>query len=61
MSDKEAVIELVKNLPSDVTLKEIVQKIEFIAAIREGFDQIDQGQGISIEQVEQLIDTWTTK
>ncbi len=34
MSDKEAVIELVKHLPSDVTLREIVQKIEFIAAIR---------------------------
>ncbi|MEH2001191.1 MULTISPECIES: hypothetical protein [unclassified Nostoc] len=61
MSDKEAVIELVKHLPQDVTLREIVQKIEFIAAIREGFDQIDQGQGIPIEQVEQIMDTWTTK
>jgi len=61
MSDKEAVIELVKHLPSDVTLREIVEKIEFIAAIREGFDQIDQGQGIAIEQIEQIIDTWTTK
>ncbi|HYX13117.1 MAG TPA: hypothetical protein VE944_01865 [Nostoc sp.] len=61
MSDKEAVIELVKHLPHDVTLREIVQKIEFIAAIREGFDQIDQGQGIPIEQVEQIMDTWTTK
>ncbi|MBN3895698.1 MAG: hypothetical protein HWQ41_10620 [Nostoc sp. NOS(2021)] len=56
MSDKEAVIELVKHLPQDVTLREIVQKIEFIAAIREGFDQIDQGQGIPVEQVEQIID-----
>jgi hypothetical protein len=54
LSDKEAVIELVKHLPQDVTLREIVQKIEFIAAIREGFDQIDQGQGIPIEQVEQI-------
>ncbi|MBN3870789.1 hypothetical protein [Nostoc sp. JL33] len=61
MSDKEPVIELVKHLPQDVTLREIVQKIEFIAAIREGFDQIDQGQGIPIEQVEQIMDTWTTK
>ncbi|MEH2114438.1 hypothetical protein [Nostoc sp.] len=61
MSDKEAVIELVKHLPQDVTLQEIIQKIEFIAAIREGFNQIDQGQGIPIEQVEQIMDTWTTK
>jgi predicted transcriptional regulator len=51
----------VKHLPQDVTLQEIIQKIEFIAAIREGFDQIDQGQGIPIEQVEQIMDTWTTK
>ncbi len=61
MSDKEAVIELVKHLPSDVTLREIVEKIEFIAAIKEGFDQIDRGQGIPIDQVEQIIDAWTTK
>ena len=61
MSDKEAVIELVKHLPQDVTLQEIIQKIEFIAAIREGFKQIDEGQGIPIEQVEQIMDTWTTK
>jgi predicted transcriptional regulator len=61
MSDKEAVIELVKHLPQNVTLREILQKIEFIAAIREGFDQIDQGQGIPVEQVEQIIDVWTTK
>ena len=58
MSDNEAVIELVKNLPQDVTLREIVHKIEFIAAIREGFDQIDQGQGIPVEQI---IDAWTSK
>ncbi|MEH2420666.1 MAG: hypothetical protein V7K48_06875 [Nostoc sp.] len=38
-----------KHLPQDVTLREITQKIEFIVAIREGFDQIDQGQGISVE------------
>ncbi|MCC5664046.1 hypothetical protein LC653_08960 [Nostoc sp. CHAB 5784] len=58
MSDKKAVIELVKHLPQDVTLREIVQKIEFIAAIREGFNQIDQGQGIPVEQI---IDAWTSK
>ncbi|MDF5738414.1 MULTISPECIES: hypothetical protein [unclassified Nostoc] len=55
---KEAVIELVKHLPQDVTLREIIQKIEFIApAIREGFDQIDQGQGIPVDQI---IDAWTS-
>lgn len=61
MSDKEAVIELVKRLPPDISLHEIVQKIEFIAAVKEGFDQIEQGKGIPIEEVEKMIDSWTIK
>ncbi|AFY34021.1 hypothetical protein [Calothrix sp. PCC 7507] len=61
MSDKEAVIELVKRLPPDVSFHQIVQEIEFIAAIREGFEEIDQGKGISIAAVEKMIDSWTTK
>jgi len=61
MSDKEAVMELVKRLPSDVSLREIVREIEFIAAIKEGLDEIDQGKGVSIEAVEQMIEAWTTK
>jgi hypothetical protein len=60
MSNKEAVIELVKRLPPDVSLREIIQEIEFIAAVREGLDEIDQGQGVSIAAVEQMLEAWTT-
>ena len=61
MSDKETVIELVQRLPSDVSIHEIVQEIEFIAAVKEGLDEIDLGKGVSIEAVEQMIEAWTTK
>jgi predicted transcriptional regulator len=60
MSDKEAVLELVKRLPANVSLREILREIEFIAAVKEGLDSIDRGQGISIESVEQTIATWAT-
>ena len=60
MSDREAVLELVKRLPSDVSFREIAREIEFIAAVKEGFEQIDRGEGIAVEQVEQMIDSWTT-
>ena len=43
-----------------VSLREILQKIEFIAAVKEGLDEIDQGQGISIESVERMMATWIT-
>lgn len=61
MSDKEAVLELVKRLPANVSLHEIVKEIEFIAAVKDGLQEIDQGKGVSIEAVEQMLEEWTTK
>jgi predicted transcriptional regulator len=61
MSDKEAVLELVKRLPPNVSLRDIVKEIEFIAAVKDGLEEIDQGKGVSIEAVEQMIEGWTTK
>jgi hypothetical protein len=61
MSDKEAVLELVKRLPPTVSMREILREIEFIAAVKEGLNEIEQGQGISIESVEQMMEEWTTR
>jgi predicted transcriptional regulator len=60
MSDKEAVIELVKRLPDTVSLREILREIEFIEAVQEGLAEIDRGQGISVESVEQMMAAWIT-
>lgn len=60
MSDKEAVIELLKRLPSEVSIREILREIEFIAGVKEGLAEIDQGQGVSVEAVEKMMDAWTT-
>ncbi|MBW4601604.1 MAG: hypothetical protein KME29_19035 [Calothrix sp. FI2-JRJ7] len=61
MSDKKAVLELVKGLPPDISFRGIIKKIEFIAAVKDGIQEIDQGKGVSIEAVEQMIEGWTTK
>lgn len=60
MSDKEAVLKLVNRLPDTVSLQEILKEIEFIVAIKEGLNEIDRGQGISVESVEQMMAAWTT-
>jgi predicted transcriptional regulator len=60
MSDKESVLELVNLLPADLSLREILRELEFVAAVQEGLDEIDRGQGISIESVEQMMAAWTT-
>jgi predicted transcriptional regulator len=60
MSDKDAVLELVQRLPAEASLQRILQEIQFIAAVKEGLDEIDQGKGVSVEAVEQMLETWTT-
>jgi len=54
MSKKEAVLELVNRLPNNVTLREILREIEFVAAVKEGLEEIDRGQGISIHLLDKL-------
>jgi hypothetical protein len=61
MSDKETVLELVKRLPATVSLREILREIEFIAAVKEGLEEIDREEGISVESVEEMMATWTTQ
>jgi len=61
MSNKEAVIELVKRLPEEVSLIEIAEEVRFIAAIQEGFEEIDLGKGVPLETVEKMMESWTTK
>ena len=51
MSNKEAVIEIVRKMPEEVTLEEILQEIEILAAIRRGEEAVQEGRVISHEDV----------
>jgi hypothetical protein len=56
---------------TDETLPELLGKIrsrrqnrlnlEFIESVKEGLSETDQGQGISVESVEQMMATWITQ
>ena len=61
MSNKEFVIDLVQRLPDEATLMEIAKEIEFVAGVREGFAQLDRGEGVPLEEVKKQISSWTTK
>jgi predicted transcriptional regulator len=61
MSDKQSVLEAIRRLPDEVTLREIRDEIEFLAAVREGEQQADQGRLIPLEQVEKNLQSWLSK
>src|SRR6476660_7850785 len=60
MSDKEFVMDLLRRLPDDMTIYDIVQKLEFLAAVRQGLAAFDENKdSISIEQVEPQLTSWS--
>lgn len=55
------VADLVRRLPDDASLLDIAREIEFIAGVREGFAQLDRGEGTPLEEVAQQLPQWITK
>jgi len=61
MTAKAHVLEAVKKLPDNLSYEEIAKRLEVLAALQEGLDQADNGQVVSMEEVERRMKTWITK
>ena len=61
MSNKEIVEDLLQRIPEGASLHDIAREIEFVAAVRQGLDELDRGERISIEEVEQELPSWIIK
>ncbi len=60
MSSKEIVKELLEKLPDEASLRDIAQEIEFVAGIREGLAELDQGQSLNACQLREQLRSWTS-
>ena len=58
MTQKELVLDAISELPNEVSLDEIAERIEFMAAVQRGLDQLDRGEGIPHEEVKRQLATW---
>jgi len=58
MTEKEIVLETIRSLPDNCSLDEIAERIEFMAAVRKGLDQLDRGEGIPHEDVKKQLASW---
>ena len=61
MSDKQLALESIQRLPEDTSLDAIAERLEFLAGIRKGLDQIERGETVSHEEVKRQLATWLTK
>jgi hypothetical protein len=61
MSTKQIVQDLLQRLPENVSLHDVAMEIEFIAAVREGLDELDRGERIPIEDIEGELPAWVIR
>jgi predicted transcriptional regulator len=61
MSNKQIVADLLQRLPEDASLHAIAQEIEFVAAVRQGIEELDRGERIPIDEVERELPSWIIK
>jgi len=60
MTQKELVLDAISELPDDASLTEIAERVDFLAAVQKGFDQLDRGEGIPHEEMKREIASWLT-
>jgi hypothetical protein len=61
MSNKEIIEDLLQRIPDGASLHDIAQEIEFIAAVRQGLDELDRNEQIPIAEVERELPSWIIK
>jgi predicted transcriptional regulator len=61
MTNRKIAIDLIQKLPEDTSLLDIAREIEFVAGVREGFEQIERGEGVPAEKVRERILSWVVR
>jgi predicted transcriptional regulator len=55
---KDLVIEMIRQMPSDATVADIMAELYFRQKVDEGLRQLDEGQGIDHEDAKKRLAPW---
>jgi predicted transcriptional regulator len=60
MTVKEIALETIRQLPEDATWDDIQERINFVAGVRKGLLELDEGKGIPHQKVKEEFAEWLT-
>ena len=60
MTEKEVVLKTIRELPDDCSIDEIADRVEFLAAVQKGLNQLDHGEGIAHDEIKKQLAAWLT-
>ena len=58
MTTKELALHTIEELPEDATWDDVQERINFIAGVRKGLRELDEGKGIPHERVREEFAQW---
>lgn len=61
MTTKELAIDTIKGLPDDASWDLIQERINFVAGVRKGLCELDEGKGIPHDRVKEEFAEWLTR
>jgi predicted transcriptional regulator len=61
MTQKQLVLEAIEKMPDNTPMSEIVERVEFLAAVQKGLDQLDRCEGIPHDEVKRQLASWLAK
>ena len=60
MTPKEIAIKTLRGLPDDASWEDIQERINFMASVRKGLRELDEGKGIAHDRVKEEFAEWLT-
>jgi predicted transcriptional regulator len=60
MKVKEIALETIRQLPDDATWDDIQECVNFVAGVRKGLRELDEGKGIPHQKVKEEFAEWLT-
>ena len=58
MTMKETILEMIRKLPDDVTLADVMAELYFRQKVDQGLRELDEGKGIPHEQARERLQKW---
>ncbi len=60
MTTKQIAIQTIQELPDDATWDDIQERIRFVAGVRKGLRELNEGKGIPHDRVREEFAEWLT-
>jgi predicted transcriptional regulator len=61
MSDRQLVLEAVRQMPAEATLPEILDELALLGSVKEGLAQSERREGVPHAKVVKMLDQWISK